>query len=358
MASNKPPNIVVQALRGSSIPGGYLLGRASGGTGAIELLTLAQAKAAGLAPATLPPSGSAGGDLSGTYPNPTVSGLQTRAVSSSPPSNLDVLAWNSGGSAWASLHLGAAAYTNSYLDLSNLPPLTGGTTGQVLTKISNTSYDFGWATPAGSSGAPASIQDDGTNIYIAMSDTNGQLVLDGSGNPIFSLEVFPPASIPNIAGYASGPYSAVVVNKVKGVTDGSDATAGDDGEVISSTVLIGSAVALTDGVVANIASIILTPGDWDVNIGAGFTGGATTTTTLVAATIHTTNNALANIPGSQFQQPFPGGQAIFNVQDFMTAAGPRRFSVSVNTTIYFNVYVRFAVSTCSAYGIIRARRIR
>lgn len=49
-------------------------------------------------PDTLPPSGSAGGDLVGSYPGPMVQGLQGKPVSASQPTMGQVLRWS--GSAW------------------------------------------------------------------------------------------------------------------------------------------------------------------------------------------------------------------------------------------------------------------
>lgn len=143
---------------------------------------------------------------------------------------------------------------------------------------------------------------------------------------------------------------------IKGTTTNDSASAGDVGEYISSTVLIGSAVALSSGVAANITSISLTAGDWDVSGSVWTSPAGGTTSTLTIGGISTT---------SATQPTFgtPGGSSYINIS---TGAGaglglgiaPTRISIASTTTVYLVTTITFAVSTMSAYGGIAARRAR
>lgn len=143
-----------------------------------------------------------------------------------------------------------------------------------------------------------------------------------------------------------------------GETTTGSATAGNVGEYISSTIASGSAVSLTNNTGANITSISLSAGDWDVSGGVIFTGAVSTNATyingslsLVTATI----DLLADRNSAQVFNAF----TVFNTFSVpATPFGPSRISVSGATTVFLVARAGFTVSTCSAYGTIRARRVR
>jgi hypothetical protein len=62
-------------------------------------------------------------------------------------------------------------------------------------------------------------------------------------------------------GYGSG---VPAVGQIPGTATNDDAAAGKLGEIISSNIVVGSAVSLTTNTPANITSLSLTAGDWDV----------------------------------------------------------------------------------------------
>ena len=157
----------------------------------------------------------------------------------------------------------------------------------------------------------------------------------------------------------TGAANLVVTGLVtaSGVTDGSAAAAGKIGEIITSSLVLGSATALTTSTAKTITSISLTAGCWDVAATGGFTGGATTTLTFALASISATNNTMDATEGRQVGT-FPMGSTIFAQNNLQQALAPVRINLSATTTYYLVGVAVFGTSTCSAYGNIRATRVR
>lgn len=142
-----------------------------------------------------------------------------------------------------------------------------------------------------------------------------------------------------------------------GTTTDDNAAAGEIGEYIASIVGSGSAVALTTNVAANITSIALTAGDWDVWANARFTGQAATAVTVLGAGINTVSAALSATP-AQIAQSFHNGQTPFASTNLSLPVGAARFSLSAPATIYLVGQCSFSGGTLSAFGALQARRRR
>lgn len=140
-----------------------------------------------------------------------------------------------------------------------------------------------------------------------------------------------------------------------GTTTNDNAAAGSVGEYLSATLASGSATALTTATPKTVISVSLTAGDWDVSGQVRLTTGAATTTTAISCSISQTNNTMSSDTDPSFYQI----QASFATNAFNSLpAGATRISLASTTTVYLVVNATFATSTCSAYGTIRARRIR
>lgn len=154
-------------------------------------------------------------------------------------------------------------------------------------------------------------------------------------------------------------YNPTTAAALQGTTTNDNAVAGRVGEYMSQDTLTGSAVSLTSSTAANVCSITLTPGDWDVWYDQYFNFGATTNVTQLIASISTSSATLQTGGSSYTNEVYPSaGEVPGSGSSPSISVGPRRISVNTNTTVYGVARATFTLSTAAAFGIIRARRVR
>jgi len=148
---------------------------------------------------------------------------------------------------------------------------------------------------------------------------------------------------------------------IVGTTTNNNANAGSIGEVISSSVAVGSAVSITTATTATsgktVTSISLTAGDWDIfgTIGINLTAG--TKFTVIAGGINTVTNELNALYEEQLLINYgAGGLVPLNTQTYQIPT--TRVSIASTTTYYLIAYAQFTVNTATGYGRITARRRR
>lgn len=140
-----------------------------------------------------------------------------------------------------------------------------------------------------------------------------------------------------------------------GTTTNNNAAAGNVGEYISS-VVASPGITLTNNIPANVTSISLTAGDWDVsgeawiNVGAG---GATQITAAITSTSATIPAGPAvGISRAQMMVAIP-----VSTNQMMPLSGTR-VSIAATTTFYLVAFAAFPSGTTTAYGKMEARRRR
>ena len=144
---------------------------------------------------------------------------------------------------------------------------------------------------------------------------------------------------------------------IQGTTTNDNADAGIVGEYVSSSVG-NTTVTLTTGVTANLTSISLTAGDWDVQGNVGFDTATTANLTYWYAGVTKTS---ATLEGGYFQATnmnAPTGGAVFGASAFSLPTPVARISLSATTTVYLITNVGFTVAAVKAGGMIKARRVR
>jgi hypothetical protein len=206
-------------------------------------------------------------------------------------------------------------------------------------------------------------------ITTAINDSNGNAILNlnGGGGTIVNAWAISNATTGNnptiLASGTDTNVAAVIQGKgnagawIQGRSTNSNASAGYVGEYVSSTLAVGSKVSLTTATPANVTSISLTAGDWDVSWCLLFETAATTSVTIIrgGANLTTATVGSSTINASQFHMQW--GAFVPGVTTFQQNGAVCRQSLAATTTIYLNAQSTFTVSNMFVYGWISARRV-
>lgn len=138
---------------------------------------------------------------------------------------------------------------------------------------------------------------------------------------------------------------------LKGVTDGSNAQAGNVGEFHDG---LSSINTLSAGTWLGTVGLALTPGDWDVSATANFT--ATVNMSSINLNVFSTAGSnTTNVQTSGYVQQTTSPAAMTSGS---LASGVTRWNVTANTTLWANVMATFPSGTVTCQSYLRARRVR
>jgi hypothetical protein len=174
------------------------------------------------------------------------------------------------------------------------------------------------------------------------------ITFDGAGDLAF----IPHAGASGAVSFAGGAIIPNSASGIRGTKIGDSANAGSDGEVLTSGSVTG--VSLTNSVPANIASIPLTAGDWNV-FGASQIACPSGTGVTGAYGGISTSSATLGAVGTYWLW----GSATAQTNPTWDQALPTQpVNVTVPTTVYLVGQASFGGGACTGGGILTARRAR
>ena len=127
-------------------------------------------------------------------------------------------------------------------------------------------------------------------------------------------------------------------------------------DYVSATLPSTTPVSLTNLAAANVTSVSLGAGTWEVNGQVAYVFGATTSVTRLR---QGASNTSATMPTSILDTTVQAtaAQVPTNAVDSVLAIPNTRFVLAAPATIYLVAQAGFTASTCAAYGTINAKRI-
>lgn len=147
---------------------------------------------------------------------------------------------------------------------------------------------------------------------------------------------------------------------IQGTNTNDDAPAGYVGQSVVSEIVVGSAVSLSTGTTANVTSISLTAGDWEVSGQVVFTTtGTSNYTTLACAVSRTSATLPLQTDSTQGMSRLVKAAGTTSVaDDNILPVAPSRMSLAATTTVYLVANSDFTAGAVGGAGFISARRVR
>ena len=209
---------------------------------------------------------------------------------------------------------------------------------------------FQFSDPSGTYQSPGGViaLTANTTVYVVYTRSTGVVTTTSSVNvPGF---IYGDQFVTNATGITSQiPFIQTPI--IGGQSGAAAVTAGQVGELLSSLIPTGSKISLTTATPANVTSLTLTPGDWDVWGNINLVAASATVTALTGG-INTTS---ATVP-TDGTEIFSGQQATTTSFNGMMSAPQKPVRIIVNTPIYLVASATFSAGTIQAYGAFYARR--